>query len=99
MLCRVLAVIAVVAGSPLDVAGAQFGDMPGPSDETSMPPAQCKDLLALREELETRGAAITAATKSWSNFKAACQVFSIYVATEAKLLAALDSHGARCGVP
>ena len=65
----------------------------------TLPPLQCQQLLTLRDELQKHGAAITAANDKRANVRIACPLFRIYIATEAKMLQALDTHGASCGVP
>jgi hypothetical protein len=97
---RALLVIAIVAGVTLDHAAAQFGGMPGlPGNPSDAPPAQCRELLTLREHLEKHGAAITVANERKVHASMACRLFREYVAAEAKMIWALDIHGSACGVP
>jgi len=104
---RALLVIAIVA-TTLHHAGAQFGGMPGmpggPPGEgfrnaPHTPPAQCQELLTMRDELLKHSAAIEAANQKKADVKAACQLFRTYIATEAKMLKLLDANGPSCGVP
>lgn len=111
MICRALLAVAIV-GTTLHHAGAQFGGMPGmpgsggpgggfsgPSAAPSAPPPQCQALLAIREELQKHGQAIEAANSKKADVKVACRLFRNYIATEAKMLKALDTNGPSCGVP
>ena len=109
---RALVLIAIVA-TTLHHADAQSGGTPGlpggapggsPAEgfreaPHTLPPLQCQQLLTLRDELQKHGAAITAANDKRANVRIACPLFRIYIATEAKMLQALDTHGASCGVP
>jgi hypothetical protein len=103
-ICRALLVIAIV-GLAIRDAVAQFGGMPGsgppegPLGPPQAPPAQCQQLLALREELQKHGAAISAANDKKADVRIACGLFRTYLATEAKMLKLLDSSGPSCGVP
>jgi hypothetical protein len=108
MRCRVLALIAIAA-TMLHRAEAQFGDTPGlpggrPGAPFLGPPvqrsAQCHELLALRDKWQTDGATITAAVKAArTDVRVLCRVLRTYIANEATLIKALDSHGTSCGVP
>jgi len=113
MMGRGVLAIAIV-GMTIPYAGAQFGGMPGlpggppggspakgfrDPPHTPPPPPQCQELLTLRDELQKHGAAIGAANDKQTDVKIACGLFRTYIATEAKLLQALDTHGASCGVP
>ncbi len=108
MICRVLLAIAIV-GLTIPYAGAQFGGMPGMPGSgppgggfggpPQGPPPQCQQLLALRDELQKHGAAIGAANEKKADVKIACGLFRTYIATEGKMLKALETNGASCGVP
>jgi len=104
---RALLAIAFVVGATLHVS-AQFGDMPGlpgssppsagPSGPQSMPP-KCRELLAIRDELQKHGQAIEAANTKRADVKVACGLFRKYITTEAKMLKMLEADGALCGAP
>ena len=74
--------------------GAGFGGPPAAG-----PPPQCQQLLTLRDELQKQGAAISAANDKKADVKVACGLFRNYLATEAKMIKALDTNGPSCGVP
>jgi hypothetical protein len=92
MIGRALLAIAI-AGTMLHHAGAQFGGPP------AAPPAQCQELLTLRDELQKHGAAIETANQKKADVQIACRLFRRYIATEAKMLKMLDTDGSSCGVP
>ncbi len=108
MICRVLLAMAIV-GLTIPYAGAQFGGMPGMPGSgppgggfggpPQGPPPQCKELLSLRDDLQKHGAAIGAANDKKADVKIACGLFRTYIATEGKMLKALETNGASCGVP
>ncbi len=109
MVCRALLAAAIV-GVTIHHAGAQFGGMPGMPGSgppgggfggppQQGPPPQCQQLLTLRDELQKHGQKIEAANKAKANVKIACRLFRNYIATEAKMIKALDTVGAQCGVP
>jgi hypothetical protein len=110
MMGRSLFMIAIV-GTTLHHAAAQFGGTPGlpggppggwPGegfhDPLHTPPPQCRELLALRDELQKHGAAIAAANQKHADVKITCQLFRDYIATEAKLIRMLEANRASCGV-
>ena len=107
MIGRALLAVAIV-GMAIPYAGAQFGGMPGMPGGGSpgggfgapqQPPPQCQQLLALRDELQKHGEAIGQANDRKADVKVACRLFRVYIATEAKMLKAIEAHGAQCGVP
>jgi hypothetical protein len=100
---RALLVIAIVIAATLD-AGAQSGDTPGlpgdaPSGSPQGPPPKCQALLAIRDELQKHGQAISAANQKKADVRVACKLFRAYIATEAKMLRMLEADGASCGAP
>ena len=82
-------------GSPAE----GFGEAPHtPPTSPPSPPSQCQQLLTLRDELQKHGAAITAANDKKADVRIACRLFRTYIATEGKMLRALETNGASCGV-
>jgi hypothetical protein len=109
MVCRALLAAAIVAIT-FGHAGAQFGGMPGMPGSPGGggggfggppqgPPPQCQELLTLRESLQKHGKAIESANSRKADVKVACRLFRNYLATEARMIKALDTHGRSCGVP
>jgi hypothetical protein len=109
MVYRALLAVAIV-GLAIPHAGAQFGGMPGMpgapgadgggfSPPPQAPPPQCQELLHLRDALQKHGHAIETANQRKATVKVACQLFRNYLATEAKMILALDKNGPSCGVP
>jgi hypothetical protein len=80
-------------------AGAQHGNIPTPQDERRCRQPSVRTYWRCATNGRSTVRPSPQQPRASLTFKATCQVFGIYVATEAKLLEALDSHGARCGVP
>ena len=103
---RALLVIAIVVGTTIHHAGAQYGGIPGMpgsgppgigfGSPPQMPP-KCRALLAIRDELHKHGQAISAANDKRADVRVACKLFRTYIATEAKMLRMLEEDGAACG--
>jgi hypothetical protein len=89
---RALMTIAILAVA-LQHAGAQPGTPPAASQ------AECQELLTRRDELQKHGKAIGETNDKKADVKVACRLFRTYIATEARMLRLLETHGARCGVP
>ena len=104
MACRALLAAAIV-GLTFHNAGAQFGGMPGMPGSGGFggppqaPPPQCQELLSIRNSLQKHGQAIEAANERKADVKLACRLFRNYLATEARMIKALDTNGPSCGVP
>ena len=106
---RALLAIAIVVGTTVG-ATAQFGGMPGlpggpPGGSPAEtfrgppygPPPKCQALLAIRDELQKHGQAISAANDKPADVKVACGLFRRYLATEAKMIQMLEADGPGCG--
>jgi hypothetical protein len=104
MVCRAL-LVAVFASITLHQAGAQFGGMPGLPGSPGFrsapaaPPPQCQQLLSLRDEVQKHGLAIQAANKHKAPVQVACRLFKRFLASERKMIKAIERNGAQCGVP
>jgi hypothetical protein len=61
--------------------------------------AECQELLTRRDELQKHGKAIGEANDKKAHVTVACRLFRTYLATEARMLRLLETHGAQCGVP
>ena len=74
--------------------GAGFGGPP------AGPPPQCQAIAGDRAtNCRSTAQAIGAANEKKADVKVACGLFRTYIATEAKMLKALETNGASCGVP
>jgi hypothetical protein len=108
---RALLAIAIVAMT-LGCAAAQFGGTPGlpggppggtPAEtfrdtpHTRPPPPKCQALLAIRDELQKHGQAISTANEKRADVSVACGLFRKYIATEAKMIKMLELDGPSCG--
>ena len=108
IICRALLATGIVLAT-IPYAGAQFGGMPGmPGSGGGMPgagfggppqgpPPKCAALLAIRDELQKHGQAISSANDKKADVKVACSLFRKYIATEAKMIKMLEVDGPGCG--
>src|SRR5215813_13712901 len=96
-------------------ASAQFGGMPGSPGGTpggvpgvggfgapppqSGPPPACRDLLALRDEVQKHGTAIQKANERKATVQEACKLFRNFLGAEAKFIKSLEENTRTCGVP
>jgi hypothetical protein len=107
--CRAFTLVAVLVGIPLQTALAQFGGMPGlpgsappaaPSfGGPAAPPAACTELLSLRDATQKHASAIGAANDRKAPPQEACGLFRAFLASETKLIKAVEDNGSRCGIP
>ena len=96
-------------------ASAQFGGMPGlpggtpdgvpgvggfgaPSPQSG-PPPPCRELLALRDEVQKHGTAIQKANERKATVQDACKLFRNFLGAEAKFIKSLEENTRTCGVP
>ena len=112
---RALLLAAMVAAVPLQQAAAQFGGMPGLPGSSgtpggmpgggggfgapSAPPPACQQLLTLRDETQKTANAINVASERKAPPAEACQLFKAFLATETRMIKAVDDNGAQCGLP
>ncbi len=108
---RALALLAVLVLVPLTETQAQFGGMPGmpggpgfgapqpQPQQPSTPPPQCQELLTLRDQAQKHASAINAAEKQKATAAQACKLFQNFLVAEGRMVKALETNGARCGVP
>jgi len=88
-ICRAVPLAALIVASPL-AASAQFGSMPGLPGGTPggvpgvggfgappqpAPPPACRDLLAMRDEVQKHGTAIKKANERKATVQEACKLF------------------------
>jgi hypothetical protein len=106
---QVLALVAVLVGFPFHPAVAQFGGMPGMPGSQPMapgfgaapatPPAVCTELLALRDQTQKHASAIGSANERKASAQEACGLFRTFLASETKMIKAVEDNLARCGIP
>ena len=65
----------------------------------SAPPPACQELLANRDETQKHAAAIRTAGQKKVGPEEACKLFKAFLASETKMIKALEQHSATCGVP
>jgi hypothetical protein len=107
-LCRALPLVAALIAIAVQPSFAQFGGMPGMPGSPgaggfgappAAPPAECQQLLALRDDTQKNAAAIQAAGQRKAAAPEACKLFRTFIASEARMIKAIGEHGPRCGVP
>jgi hypothetical protein len=111
-ICRILSLVAVLAAASGYPAQAQFGGMPGMPGSPGMgtpgfggppagPPPACQQLMALRDETQKNGAALSAANTRKVKPEPAevCKLFKVFIASEAKFIQGMSDNSALCGVP
>jgi hypothetical protein len=94
-------------------ASAQFGGMPGLPGDTpggvpgvggfhgppAGPPPACRDLLAMRDEVQKHGTAIQKANERKATVQEACKLFRSFLGAETKFIKSLEENTRTCGVP
>jgi hypothetical protein len=97
---------AMIVATPF-CASAQFGGMPGfpggpPGGVPGVgePPAgPCRELLAMRDEVQKHGTAIQKANERKATVQEACKLFRNFLGAEAKFIKSLEENTHTCGVP
>jgi hypothetical protein len=110
---RALVFATFMVAAPFAAYG-QFGGMPGmPGAPGGMPgggggfggppqqgpPPACRELLAMRDEVQKHGTAIQKANERKATVKEACQLFKNFLGAEAKFIKSLEDNTRNCGVP
>jgi hypothetical protein len=109
---RALVFATFMVAAPFAAYG-QFGGMPGmPGMPGGMPggggfgappqhgpPPACRDLLALRDEVQKHGTAIQKANERKATVQEACKLFRNFLGAEAKFIKSLEDNTRTCGVP
>ena len=94
-------------------AHGQFGGMPGmPGAPGGMPgggggfggqqqgpPPACRELLAMRDEVQKHGTAIQKANERKATVQEACKLFKNFLGAEGKFIKSLEDNTRTCGVP
>jgi hypothetical protein len=112
MVCRALALVALLVGIPFQPATAQFGGMPGLPGSQPMtpgfgaapaapaaPPPICNELLAMRDQTQKYASAIGAANERKASAQEACGLFKTFLASESKMIKGVEDNASRCGIP
>ena len=107
-LCRALPLVAALIAMPVQPTFGQFGGMPGMPGSPGVggfgappaaPPAECQQLLGLRDEAQKHAAAIRTAGQRKAQPPEVCKLFRTFIASETRMIKAITEHGPRCGVP
>jgi hypothetical protein len=85
----------VTGAAPVTGTGFERGptQAAGPQDDCM------KGFLSLREDTEKRGKLIKAASERHAPPAEACKLITAYTQSELKMIAYIDSHAAKCGIP
>src|SRR4051812_42659778 len=102
MVCRTIALVALLATAPLHQANAQFGGMPGLPGAAPPggfgapqgPPPACQALLTLRDEAQKHASAIQAANQRHAPPDEACRLFKTFLAAESKMIKSVEESSA-----
>jgi hypothetical protein len=102
---RALVFATLMVAAPFAAYG-QFGGMPGmpgaPGDlggPRAAPPPACRELLAMRDEVQKHGTAIQKANEKKATVQEACKLFRNFLSAEAKFIKSLEENSRTCGVP
>ena len=108
-ICRALPLAALIVAIPLAASG-QVGGMPGlpggppggvpgVGEPPAGPPPACRELLAMRDEVQKHGTAIQKANERKASVQEACKLFRNFLGAEAKFIKSLEENTRTCGVP
>jgi hypothetical protein len=108
---RTLLFATFVVAAPFAAYG-QFGGMPGMPGAPGWlpggggfggpqagPPPACRELLAMRDEVQKHGTAIQKANERKANVQEACKLFKNFLSAEGKFIKSLEDNTRTCGVP
>ena len=110
-LSRAVPLVLTLVFLPLEAAQAQFGGMPGMPGSgmggspfgaaPPAPPPACQQLLVLRDETGKHAQAIAAASKRTKKPtpEEACKLFKTFLASETKMIKAVETNSTVCGIP
>jgi hypothetical protein len=86
-------------GGAAPLAGAGFGPAPAPATQGG-PPQECmNEFIPLRSEAEKRGKLLKAASEKHASAQDACKLIKSYGIAESKMIAYVETHGTKCGIP
>jgi hypothetical protein len=83
-------------GTPGGVPGVDGFGAPPPQ---SGPPPACRELLALRDEVQKHGTAIQKANERKATVQEASKLFRNFLGAETKFIKSLEENTRTCGVP
>src|SRR5262249_2287752 len=83
-------------GAPGGMPGGGGGGFGGPP---AGPPPACRELLAMRDEVQKHGTAIQKANERKATVQEACKLFRNFLSAEAKFIKSLEENTRTCGVP
>ena len=87
-------------GGAAPLTGAGFGPAPAPPQQGGPPPQECmKEFLPLREDAEKKGKLLKAASDKHASAEEACKLIKNYGAAESKMIAYVEGHSTKCGIP
>jgi len=109
---RALLFATLIVATPF-CASARFGGMPGLPGGTpggvpgvggfdgppAGPPPACRDLLAMRDEVQKHGTAIQNANERRATVQEGCKLFKNFLFAEDKFIKSLEYSTRTCGVP
>jgi len=107
---RALLFATFMVAAPFAAYG-QFGGMPGMPGAVpggggfggppQGPPSACRELLAMRDEVQKHGRAIQVANerKAKTTVQGACKLFKNFLDAEARFIKSLEDNSRTCGVP
>jgi len=85
-------------GAPGGMPGAPGGGG-GFGGAQQGPPPACRELLAMRDEVQKHGTAIQKANEKKATVQEACKLFKNFLGAEAKFIKSLEDNTRTCGVP
>jgi hypothetical protein len=106
---RAILIAALIVATPFCASG-QFGGMPGGTPgrvpgvggfdgPPAGPPPACRELLAMRDEVQRHGTAIQKANERRASIQEGCKLFKTFLVAEAKFIRGLEDSSRACGVP
>jgi len=101
-LCQAAAQFGGIPGMPGSpgMPGMPGGGMPGAGfGAPSAPPPGCQQLLTVRDETQKSASAINVASERKASPAEACKLFKVFLATENRMIKAVEDNGAQCGLP
>jgi hypothetical protein len=85
-------------GGPAPSAPGGYGASPF-GGQPAAPPSACQQLLVMRDETQKDAGAIQAANKRHASPVDACKLFKTFLASEAKMMQAMQQNSTTCNIP